>query len=94
MANVLKITDYTRKNTDDIGEIADSSKEQSVASTEVTTAISTIANSSTEIEALCVETNDISENIRKTLEEKLELINSLCESAEKLTSDLDYFKTK
>ena len=94
MTNVLKITDYTRKNTDDIGEIADSSKEQSVASTEVTTAISTIANSSTEIEALCVETNDISENIRKTLEEKLELIDSLCKSAEKLTSDLDYFKTK
>ena len=94
MANVLKITDHTRKNSDDIGEISDSSKEQSVASNEVTTAISTIANSSTEIEALCVETNDISDNIRNVLEEKLELIGSLCESAEKLRKDLEYFKTK
>lgn len=94
MANVLKITDYTRKNTDDIGEIADSSKEQSLASNEVTTAISSIANSSTEIEALCVETNDISDNIREVLEEKLELINNLCESAEKLKRDLEFFKTK
>jgi methyl-accepting chemotaxis protein len=94
MANVLKITDHTRTNTDDIGEISDSSKEQSIASNEVTTAISTIANSSAEIEALCVETNDISDNIRNVLEEKLELINNLCQSAEKLKKDLEYFKTK
>lgn len=94
IGNVEQITNYTKANTDSIGEISDSSKEQAIASQEVTTAISTIANSSTEIEALCVEINEISENIRVILEEKLTLVGQLCDSAEKLQKDLEFFKTK
>lgn len=92
--NMLRISDFTKQNSSDISEISTSSKEQAIASQEVTTAISTITNSSTEIEALCVETNDISENIKNILEEKLELVNKLCLAAEKLNSDLSYFKTR
>lgn len=92
--NMLKITELTNKNNEDISEISTSAKEQSTASQEVTLAISTITDSSTEIEALCVETTDISENIKALLQDKLALINSLFESAKELKNDLDFFKTK
>ncbi len=92
--NMLKISDLTNKNSVDINEISNSSKEQATASQEVTTAISTITDSSTEIEALCVETNEISANIKDNLEEKLALVNSLCDSADQLKADLEFFKTK
>ena len=93
-ANMLKITELTNKNSEDIYEISTSSKEQGVASQEVTQAISTITDSSTEIEALCVETTDISEGIKALLQDKLQLIDSLFESAKELKNDLDFFKTK
>ena len=92
--NMLKITELTNKNNEDIYEIANSSKEQGVASQEVTQAISTIADSSTDIEALCVETTDISENIKALLEDKLLLVDKLFNLAKELKNDLDYFKTK
>ena len=91
---MLKITELTNKNNEDIYEIANSSKEQGVASQEVTQAISTIADSSTDIEALCVETTDISENIKALLEDKLLLVDKLFNLAKELKNDLDYFKTK
>lgn len=92
--NMLKITELTNKNNDDIYEISTSAKEQGTASQEVTQAISTITDSSTEIEALCVETTDISESIKALLEDKLTLVKSLYESAKELKTDLDFFKTK
>lgn len=92
--NMLRITELTNKNNDEIYEISSSAKEQTTASQEVTQAISTIADSSTEIEALCVETTDISENIKNLLQDKLVLVNKLFESAKELNNDLDFFKTK
>lgn len=92
--NMLKITELTNKNNEDIYEISTSSKEQGIASQEVTQAIGTIANSSTEIEALCVETTDIAENVKNILEEKLNLVDILLQSAKELRNDLEYFKTK
>jgi len=92
--NMSKITKLTNKNNEDIYEIATSSKEQGVASQEVTQAISTITDSSTEIEALCVETTDIAQNFKNILQEKLTLIDSLLDSARELNDDLEHFKTK
>lgn len=92
--NMLKITELTNKNNEDIFEISNSSKEQGVASQEVTQAISTIADSSTDIEALCVETTDISESIKDLLEDKLVLVDNLFNLAKELKTDLEFFKTK
>ena len=92
--NMSKITKLTNKNNEDIYEISTSSREQGTASQEITQAISTIADSSTEIEALCVETTDIAENFKNILEDKLVLVDSLLNSARELNEDLEYFKTK
>ena len=63
-SNMLKITELTNENNEDIYGISNSSKEQSTASQEVTLAISSITDSSTEIEGLCVETNEIAETVK------------------------------
>ncbi|MBN1470050.1 MAG: cache domain-containing protein [Fusobacteriaceae bacterium] len=92
--NMLKITELTNQNNDEIFEILNASNEQKIAGEEVTTAVGTIANSSTEIEELCVETTDISENIKTLLEDKSSLVNELAELAKELNDDLSFFKTK
>lgn len=92
--NILKITELTTKNNEDILEISNSAKEQATASEEITGAISSITDSSTEIESLCVETNDVAEAVKMILEDKLGTINSITSSALELKTDLEYFKTK
>ena len=92
--NILKITELTTKNNEDILEISNSAKEQATASEEITGAISSITDSSTEIESLCVETNDVAEAVKMILEDKLGTINSITSSAMELKTDLEYFKTK
>lgn len=92
--NMLKITELTNKNNEEIYEISNSSKEQGTASQEVTQAISSIADSSTDIEALCIETTDISKNIKVLLEDRLVLVESLSNLAKELKNDLDFFKTE
>ena len=92
--NILKITELTTKNNEDILEISNSAKEQATASEEITGAISSITDSSTEIESLCVETNDVAETVKIILEDKLGTINSITSSAMELKTDLEYFKTK
>ena len=92
--NILKITELTTKNNEDILEISNSAKEQATASEEITGAISFITDSSTEIESLCVETNDVAEAVKMILEDKLGTINSITSSTMELKTDLEYFKTK
>ncbi len=92
-SNMLKITELTNKNNEDIYEISNSSKEQSTASQEVTIAISSITDSSTEIEGLCVETNEIAETVKIILEDKLDTINTIVAAATELKNDLELFKT-
>ena len=93
--NILKITELTTKNNEDILEISNSAKEQATASEEITGAISSITDSSTEIESLCVETNDVAEAVKMILEDKLlGTISSITASAVELKTDLEYFKTK
>jgi methyl-accepting chemotaxis protein len=90
--NINKITEFALKNSTDIKEIASSVNEQVTASNEVTSAIDTIAQSSIDIEGLSLNTTEISTNIKSSLLEKQELINSLNELVDNLKKDLDFFK--
>ena len=92
--NIQKITELTRKNNEDILEISNSAKEQATASEEITSAISSITDSSTEIESLCVETDEVAETVKVILEDKLSTINNIVSSAMELKNDLAIFKTK
>ncbi|TDT72311.1 methyl-accepting chemotaxis protein [Hypnocyclicus thermotrophus] len=90
--NISDIIDLTNKNNDDIGNIAFSTDEQSTASTEITTAISSIVDNSTNIESLATETSQISEKIKLLLEDKVELLYKLNKIVEQLKTDLEFFK--
>lgn len=90
--NINKITEYALKNNSDIKEISSSITEQVTASNEVTTAIDTIAQSSIEIESLSLDTSGISNDIKDSLIEKQDLINSLDKLVDNLKKDLDFFK--
>jgi methyl-accepting chemotaxis protein len=90
--NINKITDFALKNSSDIKEISSSVNEQVTASNEVTGAIDTIAQSSIDIESLSLTTTEISTNIKTSLLEKQELINSLNELVDNLKKDLDFFR--
>ena len=91
-SNMLKITELTNKNNEDIYEISNSSKEQSTASQEVTLAISSITDSSTEIEGLSIETTEISMNIKEALIKNQDMVNELNKLVERLEEDLKFFK--
>ncbi|MDN5304175.1 MAG: methyl-accepting chemotaxis protein [Fusobacteriaceae bacterium] len=90
--NITEIIDLTNQNNDDIENIAFSTDEQSTASNEITTAISSIVDNSTNIESLATETSQISEKIKLLLEDKVELLYGLNKLVEQLKSDLEFFK--
>jgi methyl-accepting chemotaxis protein len=86
------VTEYTDKNNHEISDISSSVDEQAIASREITTAISTITDSSTEIEGLSLKTNEISGNIKTALVENQEVIKKLNEVVKVLEKDLSFFK--
>lgn len=90
--NMHEISTHTRINSDDIDNILTSVNEQSLASTEITHAIGTITESSTEIEGLSVNTTEISESIKNALIDNQKLILELNDLVEKLKEDLEFFK--
>ena len=79
-------------NNEEIGNISDASEEQTVATEEITKAVSEIAGNSTEIEALSHETKNISGDVSKVLNETQDTLKSLVVLAEKLKTDIDFFK--
>jgi len=92
--NLLKIKESISKNNEYISEVAIASEEQATASKEITVAISTISENSTQIEGLSIDVNDISNNIKSVLIRKQELIHSLEDLSKNLKKDLEFFKTK
>lgn len=90
--NTIKISELTESNNNQINEIMNSSHEQSIASREITTAITTITESSIQIESLSHDTSKISEEIQDILIEKKKTIEELYEMAKELKQDLDFFK--
>lgn len=90
--DVEKIEEHTRMNNLELESISSSINEQSQASSEITVAISSITESSTEIETLSIETTDISNNIKIALLRNQEMIKGLNKLVDKLKEDLDFFK--
>lgn len=90
--NIEEIMMLTNKNNEEILEISTAMNEQMNASREVTTAIGSITDGSTEIESLSLETSNISSKIKEVLEEKQKLLNDLNQLVNNLNHDLDFFK--
>lgn len=90
--NMTRIIDLTNKNNEDIKALSTVVTEQTTASTEITEAVSHIANNSTEIESNCIDANHISKFIKDTMVKNLEYTEELKRLSNKLREDLEYFK--
>ena len=90
--NTVKISELTESNSNQINEIMNSSHEQNIASKEITTAISTITESSIQIESLSHDTSQISQEIADILIEKKKTVEELYQMALELKEDLEFFK--
>lgn len=90
--NIMKMAENISANNNDIETIASSANEQALASTEITTAIGSITNSSTEIEVLSTDTSEIAESVSKKLKMGMESIYSLKNKNEKLQKEMEFFK--
>lgn len=90
--SMVKISEYTHKNSNEIEGISNSINEQSQASSEITVAISSITDSSTEIEGLSIETTEISNNIKNALIKNQEMVSNLNQLVDRLNDDLKFFK--
>lgn len=90
--NTIKISELTESNNNQINEIMNSSHEQNIASKEITTAISSITESSIQIESLSQDTSQISKEIADILIEKKKTVEELYQMALELKKDLEFFK--
>ncbi len=80
------------KNSVEINNITLSAEEQSIATEEITNAIGSISESSTEIEGLSIETTEISNEVVRVISESFENIENLTKLAKELKRDLEFFK--
>ena len=92
--NIFKVIGITEENNDEIINISESTKEQSMASQDVTKAVSSIAYNAGEIERIGNQTLDTSNNITGKMNERLNDIEELNEKLNILKSEMDYFKTR
>lgn len=90
--NTEKIMNLLENTNEDISKIRDSVEEQTLASQEITAAISDIVENSANIEGKAVENYEITENISKILEEKLINITQLADTVEQLNSEMSVFE--
>lgn len=90
--SITQISELTDKNALEINDIVTSVREQSAASQEITIAISTITNNSTEIETLSVETSSITKEIKSILVNKQKDVEKNSTLIEELDNDLKFFK--
>ena len=90
--DIQKIEEHTKINNSELENISSAVNEQSQASSEITVAVSNIANSSTEIEGLSLETSEISNNVKDSLIRNQEMITNLNSLVDKLKRDLQFFK--
>lgn len=90
--NIANILSNVRENDQQIQNIAEATEEQLMASTEITKAANEITNSATEIESLGLDTHNIAKVLSTELQNKLELINKLSNTAKELKNDLKFFQ--
>lgn len=82
------------KNEKDINQIRAAINEQILATEEITQAISTITNSSIDIENSVMKNSEIGKSIKDLLDIKLESIKEINRSTQVLQEKVDSFKTK
>ena len=90
--NIGEVMLHIKENASDIETLLTFVREQTEASGEITTALSNIADNSTEIENLSMETMNISTKIQKILINKQTMIDESNHLLEELTNDLEFFK--
>lgn len=90
--NIGEVMLHIKENASDIETLLTFVREQTEASGEITTALSNIADNSTEIENLSMETMNISTKIQKILINKQVMIDESNKLLEELNSDLEFFK--
>lgn len=89
ISDILENAETTGKQ---VVEIVNSTEELLAASSEITKAVNDIAHNATEIEALGTETHNISKTLSQELQNKLDIIKELSETAILLKKDLEFFK--
>ena len=84
--------DLTDKNNSGVKALSNAVNDQIYASSEIMTAVNHIAENSIEIEELCTNTTHIAANIKKSMNENLEIIEDLKNKSKSLEKDLEFFK--
>ena len=92
--SISNILDNIKENDVQIRDIATSTEEQLIASTEITKAVNEITESATGIESLGLDTHNIAKVLSTELQKKLEIIIHLSDTAKNLREDLEFFKIK
>ena len=92
--SISNILENIKENDLQIRDIATSTEEQLIASTEITKAVNEITESATGIESLGLDTHNIAKVLSTELQNKLEIIIHLSDTAKNLREDLEFFKIK
>lgn len=88
ISDIKKISEASNR---DLEKIADSMKEQTMASSDISISVSEISDKAIEIERLSLETFETSHSISKIITKELEKLEEIGKLTKKLENDLDYF---
>ena len=87
-----KVIQISENNKEEIGVIANSTKEQTVAVEEITKAVNNISENSVDIEGIVNTTYEANKSITDSLMTQLHKLDDLVELIEELKEDLKFFK--
>ena len=90
--NMEQIIETINGNEKDIYKISLSVDEQEKATKEITKAVQSIAENSSEIETLSINTVEISDNVKESILKQQDSLKNLEILVEKLKSDIEFFK--
>lgn len=92
--DIRNIIDMTHQNNKEMENIYQSTKEQILATEEITKAVSNISENSVEIEGISVKTFDMANAITLLLFDKLEKLEGITHLMNELKDEVAFFKTK
>ena len=92
--NMEQIIETINGNEKDIYKISLSVDEQEKATKEITKAVQSIAENSSEIETLSINTVEISDNVKESILKQQDSLKNLEILVEKLKSDIEFFKVE
>ncbi len=92
--DISEIIEMTRQNSNEMENIYASTKEQVLATEEITKAVSNISENSVEIESVSVKTFDMANAVTLLLFDKLEKLEAVTGLMNELKDEVAFFKTK